>query len=239
MRVLAITHQRDAGPGVFAEACANAGARLDEWLVAEAGEPPAEPSSYDAVISLGGAMHADQTHQHSWLDPEKELLRELLEGATPILGVCLGAQLLAEAAGGEAVAAREPEIGWVEVEVGAAGARDPLLAPLAPRFTGFSWHSYECLLPAGATALATTPNCTQAYRLADAAAWGIQFHAEVSAADAAYWARHYHTDPDAVRVGVDPALLGAEIEQRIAAWNALGVALCERFLAAASPRSPA
>jgi hypothetical protein len=60
MRVLSINHQRDAGPGVFAEAIAAAGGRLDQWFRAEADSSPADPASYDAVMTFGGAMHADQ-----------------------------------------------------------------------------------------------------------------------------------------------------------------------------------
>jgi len=234
VRVLAITQQRDAGPGVFAEACAACGARLDEWFRAETDDPPGDPGSYDAVISLGGAMHADQEDRHPWLAPEKALLRELVEARVPVLGVCLGAQLLAEAAGGRAVAAREPEIGWIEVEVTPEGAADPVIGPLAPGFGAFSWHSYECRLPGDAIVLARNPLCAQAYRLADRPAWGIQFHAEVSAAQAAEWIEEYHADPDAVRVGVDPVRLGAESAARIGNWNRLGRSLCARFLAAAA-----
>ena len=79
MRTLAISHQRDAGPGVFAEAIAAAGSELDVWHVAETDEPPADPFGYDAVLSFGGAMHADQEADHAWIAPEKALLAELLE----------------------------------------------------------------------------------------------------------------------------------------------------------------
>ena len=152
MRALAITYQRDAGPGVFAEACAAAGVELDQWFRAETDSAPAEPGSYGAVISLGGAMHADHEDTHPWLAPEKALLGELYEAGVPLLGVCLGSQLLAEAAGGSAVAAREPEIGWVEVEVAPEAADDPVIGPLGPRFEAFSWHSYESRLPAETSA---------------------------------------------------------------------------------------
>jgi GMP synthase-like glutamine amidotransferase len=231
MRALAISHQRDAGPGVFAEAFERAGAELETWHVAEDADPPADPHRYDAVITLGGAMHADQEDRHPWLAREKRLLAELLERGTPLLGVCLGAQLLAEAAGGRAVPARRPEIGWFEVEVTGAGAADPLLAGLSPRFEAFEWHSYEVVLPDDAVVLARAPVCVQAYRIGERA-WGIQFHAEVSAADARRWIAKYKVDPGAVAIGVDLEALDRETEPKIGAFNDLGRELCASWLAA-------
>ena len=237
MRTLAISHQRDAGPGVFAEAITAAGHELDLWHIAENDRPPADPLGYGAVMTFGGAMHADHTDRHPWLLPEKELLAGLLEAGVPLLGVCLGSQLLAEAGGGGARRASEPEIGWHVVEVTEGGTADPLIGPLAPGFEAFQWHSYECLPPPGAEVLARSPVCVQAYRL-DGPAWGIQFHAEVSAADAAFWIDDYRADEDAVRIGVDPGLLGPETVARGPAWNELGRQLCRRFLAAAAAYSP-
>lgn len=228
-RVLAISHQRDAGPGVFADALTEAGARLQTWHIAEDERPPGDPLGYDGAIVLGGAMHADQTDGFAWLGVEKELLRELLERRMPILGVCLGAQLLAEAAGGSAMRASEPEIGWFGVTVDADGAADPVLGPLAPGFEAFQWHSYECVPPPGATVLARSAVCVQAFRTGSGL--GIQFHAEVSAADARHWADDYEVDEDAVRIGVDPVALNAETDSKIAAFNELGRALCSRWLA--------
>lgn len=232
MRTLAISHQRDAGPGVFAEAIAAAGDELDLWPIAEADEPPADPFGYDAVMTFGGAMNVDQPDEHRWIAPEKELLAGLIDAGVPLLGVCLGSQLVAEAAGGIARRASQPEIGWHGVEVTADGADDPLLGRLAPAFEAFQWHSYESLPPAGAVILARSAVCVQAFRVGDRA-WGIQSHPEVSAPDVAHWIDDYRSDPDAVRIGIDPKLLAPETEGKIGAWNRLGRELCDRFLAAA------
>jgi GMP synthase (glutamine-hydrolysing) len=84
MRVLSISHERDAGPGVFAEAVAATGAELDDWHIAETTEPPADPAGYDAVMMFGGSMHPDQDDRHAWLAQERELLRRRLpRGADP------------------------------------------------------------------------------------------------------------------------------------------------------------
>ena len=228
MRVLTVVHQRDAGPGVFADAVRARGATLDTWYPAETASPPAAPAGYDAVMVFGGAMHADHEEHHPWLRDVKEELRGLLDSGVPVLGVCLGAQLLAEAAGAPARRAREPEIGWHEVEVTPEGAADPLLAPLAPGFTAFQWHSYEFPLPPGATPLARSAVCLQAFRAGTGV--GIQFHAEVSAADAQAWIDDYRSDEDAVRIGVDPQALGECTRASIGPWNEIGRALCARFL---------
>jgi GMP synthase-like glutamine amidotransferase len=233
VRILTIVHQRDAGPGVFADAVRARGASLDTWQPAETDSPPADPAGYDAVMVFGGAMHADHEDRHPWLRDVKGELRLLLEGGVPVLGVCLGGQLLADAAGAPARRAREPEIGWHEVEVTPAGAADPLLAPLAPRFRAFQWHSYEFPLPPGATPLARSPVCLQAFRAGSGV--GIQFHAEVSAADAESWIDDYRSDEDAVRIGVDPEALRRETRAAIGGWNEVGRAICKRFLDSVSP----
>jgi GMP synthase (glutamine-hydrolysing) len=230
MRALAITHQSDAGPGVFADEMRDRGVRLDEWVLSERGtSPPAEIADYDAVLTFGGAMHADQEDRHPWLRFEKDFLAAMLDDGTPILAVCLGCQLLAEAAGGSARRAGEPEIGWREVEVTEEGSSDPVIGALAPGFTAFQWHSYEAVPPEGTAVLARSPVCSQAYRIGDRA-WGIQFHAEVTPAGASKWIADYRSDEDAVRIGVDPEALRAETDGRIADWNRLGRELCGRFL---------
>jgi GMP synthase (glutamine-hydrolysing) len=235
MLVLAIVHQRDAGPGVFADAIRSHGVELDSWLRAEEDRPPRDPGDYDAVLTFGGAMHADQEDRHPWLREEKELLRDLLDREVPLLGVCLGAQLLAEAAGAPVRRAREPEIGWFDVELTAEGEDDPLLAPLAPRFEAFEWHSYEFPLPPGATPLARSAVCLQAFRLHDTA-WGIQFHAEVTLEAVEDWISDYRSDEDAVHISLNGEELRERTREAIGPWNELGRGLCERFLGVAAAR---
>ncbi len=227
MKALAIVHQADAGPGVFAAAVASKGWKLSMW------SPPTQPlpadvENHGAVFAFGAAVNPDQDAEHPWLATERALLADLLDAGTPILAVCLGSEVLAQAAGGEAPRT-EPEIGWREIKVTEAGQEDPLLAPLADSFFAFQWHSYESAPPADATLLATSDGRPAAYRVGQRA-WGIQFHAEVTRDDAARWIRDYRTDPDAVRIGVDPKALVAEVEERIDASNALGAGICERFL---------
>jgi GMP synthase (glutamine-hydrolysing) len=205
------------------------GDQLDAWDLARGKPAPGDPLGYDAVIALGGAAHPDQEAAHPWLAAEKALLGELLARDTPLLGVCLGAQLLAEAAGARARAAPRPEVGWYRVKVGRSGAEDPLLAPLAPEFEALEWHSYECSLPAGAVALAHSERCLQAFR-AGAVAWGIQFHAEVTLDDLVAWIDHERSPEEHQRLTFDPADLRTRTHAQMAQWNRLGRALCERFL---------
>ena len=241
MRALAIVHEKDAGPGVFAEEIAGRGVELDTWLIPESAEPPADPHGYDAVMSFGGSMNVAERDAHAWIDPELDLLADLLRRGTPLLGACLGAQLLAEAGGGAVERASEPEIGWREVEVLPEASDDPLLGPEPPDagplavdggFEALQWHSYAAAPPQGSVRLAESDVCTQAFRIGERA-WGIQFHAEVAAKDFAAWLAQWDSDPDAVRIGLDPDALGAETDEKIADWNRFGRAHCGRFLDAA------
>jgi GMP synthase-like glutamine amidotransferase len=228
VRVLSIVHEHDAGPGVFADVVRWRGEEMVEWIPPQQAPPAAD--GFDAVLVFGGAMNVDQEDEHQWLAAEKQLLRSLLELATPALGVCLGAQLLAEVAGGETRRMAQPEIGWTLVELTAQAAADPLLAPLPTRFEGFQWHSYEASPPDGATSLARSDACVQAFSLATAPWWGIQFHAEATGETIAGWIAGYRSDKDAVRADLSWEALLLQTDEKIARWKERGIGICTRFL---------
>ena len=219
MKVLALTHGPSVGPGVFGAEVKAAGHELEECPVA-AGRAPSGDA--DAILVFGGAMHPDQEERHPWLLDEHRFLVDALERGTPLFGVCLGAQLLAKAAGASVHPAAESEVGWLPVELTEAAAADPVFASVPARFDAFQWHHYTYDLPAGAAELARSDSCTQAFRLGTAV--GIQFHAEVTESHVSSWLAE---DPADV---ADPAALRAETRRRIGDWNAFGRGLCRRFL---------
>ena len=141
----------------------------------------------DAVIVLGGLANPDQTDELPWLARELGTLAALVAADTPVLGICLGAQLLASALGAPVRRLPLPEIGWWQVTSAAAAANDPVLAALPPTFSAFEWHDYTFDLPPGATLLAESERSTnQAVRLA-ANAWALQFHLEVGPDTIGWW----------------------------------------------------
>jgi len=236
MRVLAVIHQDDAGLGVFGEVLPR-DCSLEVWRPAEELGPRVVEVDPDAVIVLGGAMDAHEESEHPWLRREKRWIAGLLERGVPVLGVCLGAQLLAEAAGGSVRRAAEPEIGWHDVQLEPGAGGDPVLGGLPERFSSLQWHSYEAVPPADATVLARSALSLQAYRLGSSA-WGVQFHAEVSAPILESWIAGYTNDPDVVAMDLDPDALRAASAQAIGAWNKVGRGLCERFVGTAAGLTP-
>ncbi|HUY58928.1 MAG TPA: type 1 glutamine amidotransferase [Solirubrobacteraceae bacterium] len=234
MRVLTIINEADAGPGVFLDALSGTGAMVDTWLPPEQAEPPAPVGAYDAILGFGGSANPDQDREHPWLTAEKRLLAEALRERVPMLGVCLGAELIAAAEGAGVRRIPRPEIGWYDVTLTAAGLADPVLGPVGRSFSALEWHSYEAVLPARATALARSDSSLQAYRIGGRA-WGIQFHAEVTSADFHHWLDTYTSfDEDAIKAGIDVDAIATATDERIEAWNDVGRGICERFLQVAS-----
>jgi GMP synthase (glutamine-hydrolysing) len=220
MDVLAVIHGEKVRAGVFADAISSRGHRVEEWSLAWGTSPPRPLDAYGAVLVFGGAMHADQEGHHPWLREENLFLQRLLDLRKPVLGICLGAQLLAKAAHAQVGPAREPEIGWFPVELTDDAADDPVLRRLPSRFDAFQWHYYAHGLPAGAVELARNDLCTQAFRLGDSA-WGVQFHPEVTLAQVESWMQ----EDEPV-----PAGLLDETRTRIDDWNELGKTLCDAFV---------
>ena len=224
MHVLSVIHGADARAELFAPVVEDGGHVLDEWSFGWGTPPPRPLDAYDSVLVFGGAMHADQDAHHPWLHEESMWLQQVLDRGTPVLGVCLGVQLLARAAGAWVRRMPEgPEIGWHEVELTEAGKEDPVVGALPPRFDALQWHHYTYGLPAGAVELARSPACTQAFRLGQAC-WGVQFHPEVTEAQLEGWIDD-KSDPPPNR-----ERLLAETRDRIGRWNELGRTLCASFL---------
>ncbi len=195
--------------------------------------PPAGdtvPSTVDgALVVLGGPMSAYDDAVAPWLPSVRALLRVCVAQRTPTLGICLGAQLLAVATGG-AVDVGAPggrESGVIDVWWRPEARRDPLVAGLPDPAAGPSMHADAVVeLPPGAVWLASSETYPyQAFRVGEAA-WGVQFHPEVSAATFAAWADKY---PE-----VDTGAVTAEFEFRDSAIIASGRGLAERFLALAA-----
>jgi GMP synthase-like glutamine amidotransferase len=223
VNVLSIVHELDAGTGVFGD--------FPTWV------PSAQPApgieDVDALMIFGGSMHVDQTGEHPWLPPEKEFIRDAFERGVPTLGVCLGSQLLAEAAGAAPHRMPEPEIGWYDVEITDEGASDPVIGPLAPSVELFNWHHYAAPLPPGGVELARTPASLQAFRIEGKRAWGLQFHAEVTKEDLFGWLDGWD-NAEAASTDLDPEAIRAASEQRIEEQNEIGRQLAARFLVEAA-----
>ena len=138
-----------------------------------------DPRRYDGLVVLGGWMNVDETDSYPHLRTEIEVLKEALAREMPILGICLGAQLLAAALGAEVHPAPVREIGWYPLQSSPSAGDDPLLRHVTHGQHVFQWHSYTFAVPPAAVHLASTATCAnQAFRYGSNA-YGLQFHPEV------------------------------------------------------------
>jgi GMP synthase (glutamine-hydrolysing) len=213
MTVLVCETQELCPIGAFARPLEAAGIETVTWHTAS--EPaPRSLEGVDALLALGGAANPDDDDRYGWLHDLRGLLREALERDLPTLGLCLGAQLLAQVGGGRAGRLPRPAIGWVELMGTAAGDADVLYASLPAPHVVFEWHAYGFTLPSGAELLAGTADAVEAFRLGERA-WGLQFHLEATEGIIAEWIRHYESQ---LRVdGLDPSTLARETADRAAA----------------------
>jgi GMP synthase (glutamine-hydrolysing) len=195
--------------------------RVQAWSGALAG---VRARDHSGIAALGGNQHAWDEDGHPYLATERELLAEAVDHDVPVLGVCLGAQLLARVLGGEVRQGPSPEIGWLEVSPAEAARSDPLFAHLVEPVGVFQWHLDELVVPDDATLLASSElyPC-QAFRRARA--WGLQFHPEVGADLFEQWIVNH---PGAcARHGIDEGRLRAEV--RAGSANAASTAFRERL----------
>jgi GMP synthase (glutamine-hydrolysing) len=191
MRVLTIENYPQTTLGLVGTALANAGATLTTLRMHAGDQLPHAHHDYDALILLGGAQSAVDDAAHPYLPAEAGLARAFGEAGKAVLGICLGAQLVARAYGAENILGRPLEFGWREVRTTAEGRADPVLSAIGTSASPFHWHLDTFTLPPGAVRLAESDQTAiQAFRIG-AAVYGIQFHFEAGTEVVAEWTRAF------------------------------------------------
>jgi GMP synthase-like glutamine amidotransferase len=185
MRVLAFRHVPFEHLGRIEPELASRGIGIDYADLYQPGAAEPDPARYHGLIFMGGAMSVNDGLPY--LEREARWIAQAVAAGRPVLGVCLGAQLIAKALGARVYRNPVKEIGWFEIELTGEGAADPLFAGAAQRETVFQWHGETFDLPPGARWLASSPACRhQAFRIG-ASAYALQFHLEVTPEMIADW----------------------------------------------------
>jgi len=230
--LLVVQHEDDGGLGRFRPVLAGV-AELDVRRPDTGDALPDGLAGYDGLAVLGGSMDAWDDEAAPWLPATRRLLAEGVERGVPTIGICLGHQLLALATGGRVERGdRGLEVGVVPVELLPAAASDAFLGPVvravgsAPRVPQF--HQDAVVeLPPGAVPLARGEAYShQAFRLGDAA-WGLQYHAEVTVADWARWLRDGHGTVTAA--GLDVAAVDLTYSEALPTLDGLAAAHSRSF----------
>ena len=191
--VLILQHVRPEPPGTIADALDNEGVS-HRTVEIHRGDPVPEALDADGLFVMGGPMGVGDVGDRPHLSREIDLIEQALRDERPVLGVCLGSQLLAHALGADVRPAPTKEIGWAEVALTDAAADDPLFRDVADPFPAFHWHGDVFDLPDGATSLArTTQTEHQAFRYGDSA-YGLLFHLEVTPKTVAWMTKAFQDE---------------------------------------------
>ncbi|MBI4226998.1 MAG: type 1 glutamine amidotransferase [Candidatus Omnitrophica bacterium] len=220
--ILVVQHAEPEAMGLVEPLCRELGIawHLCRPYAGEAVPPATQP--YDGVVVLGGPMNVDETERYPFLAGEIKLLQQAYRRQLPTLGICLGAQLMAKAAGAAVTKGPSAEVGWFPIRLTDAGRQDPLLTGLPEELMTFHWHEDTYALPAKAVHLASSAQYPQqVFRLGPAAV-ALQCHVEVTPELVERWAGDTSSH--------DPAPLRAGIAQHGEAVAHTGRTVLTRFL---------
>jgi GMP synthase (glutamine-hydrolysing) len=186
-KLLVFQHVRHEGLGTLDPLLRVAGFQIDSVNFSR--EPEARPSldGYDGLVVLGGPMGVGDTDKHPHLSLETKLIESAVKNATPVLGICLGAQLIASALGARVYSNEIKEIGWYDLAPTPNARDDPLFRHIERTEKVFQWHGDTFDLPDGSVHLASSPLClNQAFKFGNKI-YALQFHLEIDALTIDTW----------------------------------------------------
>jgi GMP synthase-like glutamine amidotransferase len=184
MRIRVIKHEFLEGPGAIAAWAVERGHGVATTELSK-GEPLPGLEDFDTLVLMGGSMSVNDEDRYAWLRPEKQLVRDSLQAGKKILGICLGAQMIASALWAPVSKNPEREIGWFPVETTEEGWQHPFWLGLPRALPVFHWHGETFGLPAGAVQLLRSAACEQQGYAVGTKVLALQCHPEVDAASVA------------------------------------------------------
>jgi GMP synthase (glutamine-hydrolysing) len=200
MRVAIIDNTEVSPLGQVGVALREADAEIQVYR-AWAGDALPDGSYHDALVVLGGEQNALADDTHPYLPELARLMRRMGQADKAVLGICLGAQLMARAWGGTNSLATVPEFGWYKMTVTPEGQADPVLSVLKREFHTFEWHQDSFTLPEGAVHLAeNAATKSQCFRIGRAS-YGMQFHFEADRPMVEDWTRRFPDTLERIRPG--------------------------------------
>ena len=225
MVVLVLQHVEVEGPGRIAAALERAGHGMRVAHLYQGESVPVGPEGLAGVVAMGGPMGVHDAATHPHLRDEQDLLSDCLDAGVPVLGVCLGAQLLAATLGATVRPGPHIELGWKPVQLLGPAADDPLLGALPDTFPALHWHGDVFDLPDGAVPLACSEQTAlQAFRYGESA-YGLLFHLEAEPAQVSAMARAFPDDLRAAGVTVadlaEPTGVAQVADNLLDRWVAL------------------
>ncbi len=189
--ILIIKHIDIEGPGTLGDFL---DAKKVPYKIIDLGSGEALPEEFSliqGVVVLGGPMNVDEENKYSFLKPENEFIKEVIRRQIPYLGICLGAQLLAKAAGTQVIKSPAKEIGWYHIQLTDDGKKDPLFKGFRPEQPVYHWHGDMFLIPPRAKLLAVALDCPHQALKVGPSAYGLQFHVEVTDKSIKEWCEEY------------------------------------------------
>lgn len=184
MKIHTLQHVPFEGPANFAQWFSRRGHTMDSTLLYERSAPLPDLDTFDFLLIMGGPMSVNDEAQFPWLVDEKRFVEKAINAGKTVVGVCLGAQLIANVLGSKVYRNREKEIGWFPVRLTDEGLKSRSFKGFTREFTAFHWHGETFDLPSGAALLAESGACmNQAFEY-DGRVVGLQFHLETTEASA-------------------------------------------------------
>lgn len=231
--VLMLKHIAIEGGGTIEEYLLSKGYKIDRRELQDGDSIPSK-LDYDAIIILGGPMNVYEEDKYPFLKDEDKLIKEAIKKNIPTLGICLGAQLIAKAAGAKVTKnivrqVHQKEIGWYKVNLTGAGKNDPVFKGIGESFDVFQWHGDTFGIPEKGTLLATAELCTNQALRVGKNIFGLQFHMEVTEDMIYEWIDTYDEELESLKGVIDVEKIRKDTKAKISSYKNRALTLCKNF----------